>query len=77
MLLMPDIVSKKSIKTILYSHNPYCFYCKTLLSKKEITLDHIIPQSRGGLNIIENLVIACFRCNQSKGNKSIEDFSRQ
>ena len=32
--------------------------------------DHIIPHSAGGQDTIDNLVIICRRCNQSKGNRS-------
>ena len=35
----------------------------------QMTLDHIIPKSKGGPNIIENYQIMCERCNSEKGNK--------
>ena len=33
-------------------------------------MDHVLPKSRGGLNTWENLVTACKKCNQKKGNKT-------
>lgn len=47
---------------------PQCFYCKRELTWKTITLDHVIPKSRGGPDTVDNLVIACARCNNKKGD---------
>lgn len=35
-----------------------------------MTVDHIIPKSRGGLDTWENLITACFRCNNKKGDRT-------
>ena len=50
-----------------------CVYCK----KKSIPLEieHIIPKSRGGTNRIDNLTIACQKCNLKKGNKLSSEYS--
>ena len=42
--------------------------CKVCSSSSNLTIDHIIPISRGGKNNIENLQILCNTCNQLKGN---------
>lgn len=46
-----------------------CQYCGT---SKDLTLDHLIPRSKGGKSDWSNLVTACKRCNARKGNKSLE-----
>ena len=51
-----------------------CIYCNRELTKKEATLEHKYPVSRGGTNEKENLAIACLHCNDSKGSKTEEDF---
>jgi hypothetical protein len=43
-----------------------CAYCE---SEENITLDHIIPQCKGGLDIKTNVVACCHSCNQSKGHE--------
>lgn len=44
-----------------------CVYCD---SPHELTLDHVIPRSRGGSNSDDNLVAACRRCNCRKGART-------
>ena len=44
-----------------------CHYCKSRI--KKLTVDHIIPRSRGGTNNYWNLVAACARCNGDKANR--------
>lgn len=48
-----------------------CAYCE---SEESITLDHIIPQCKGGLDIKTNVVSCCHSCNQSKGHTPWEDW---
>ena len=50
--------------------NHECVYCG---SKKDLTLDHVIPKSKGGSNEWTNLVTSCFKCNLKKGNKTPEE----
>lgn len=55
-------------KNILRRDRHKCQYCgKTALP---LTVDHIIPKHFGGKQTWENLVCACFRCNNRKGNKT-------
>jgi 5-methylcytosine-specific restriction endonuclease McrA len=51
-----------------------CVYCATPLTPEFATLDHVLPVSRGGTHAPGNLVIACFRCNQLKGDALPLDF---
>lgn len=44
-----------------------CQYCG---SKKNLTVDHILPRSRGGENTWKNMVTCCSRCNSYKDNKT-------
>ena len=49
-----------------------CTYCGQ--ENIPLQIEHIIPKSKGGSNRISNLAIACKKCNQKKGNQSIEKF---
>ena len=44
-----------------------CQYCGTKTEK--LTLDHVVPKCHGGKRVFENIVAACFTCNQTKGDK--------
>ena len=46
-----------------------CQYCGT---SKDLTLDHVIPRSKGGKSTWTNLITACKRCNAKKGDYSLE-----
>jgi 5-methylcytosine-specific restriction endonuclease McrA len=44
-----------------------CQYCGS--TKSGLTVDHVIPRSRGGKSVWENIVVACATCNRRKGNR--------
>jgi 5-methylcytosine-specific restriction endonuclease McrA len=46
-----------------------CQYCDTQFPKSILTLDHVVPLSRGGKTCWDNIVSACGPCNARKGNK--------
>ena len=51
-----------------------CANCGATKKKRPLDVDHIIPKSKGGKNIYENLQVLCSLCNQEKGNKDNTDF---
>lgn len=58
----------------LYLRDKYtCQYCYKKFPSNELTLDHIIPQSRGGKNTYHNLCTCCKRCNSSKADRTPEE----
>lgn len=48
-----------------------CQYCGTI--DKDMTVDHIVPRSRGGRHEWTNVVASCKTCNHRKGSKSVLD----
>lgn len=50
-----------------------CGYCGKTFRESQLTKDHIVPVSRGGLNTWTNCITACMRCNNIKGNMSLAD----
>jgi 5-methylcytosine-specific restriction endonuclease McrA len=52
-----------------------CQYCHAKPGSEELTIDHIVPKSRGGRTTWENCVLACLNCNTRKGNRSPREAS--
>lgn len=50
-----------------------CQYCGVKGTPFTLTVDHIVPKSKGGTTGPENLVSSCFQCNQRKGSRSPEE----
>ena len=47
-----------------------CQYCGKKFSSSELSLDHVMPRSRGGPTTWENVVCACLKCNVRKGGRT-------
>lgn len=55
-------------KNILRRDSHKCVYCGK--SDSSLTIDHIIPRSKGGEDRWENLISACPKCNSKKGDRT-------
>ncbi len=64
-------LTKAQWEEILLTHHYSCAYCGV---SGKMTQDHIIPISRGGSHIRDNVVPACLRCNQLKSDKPVTEF---
>jgi len=62
-----------SRKNILMRDRYTCQYCLSPLPSSELTLDHVIPRSRCGDTVWENLVACCHPCNNRKGNQTPDE----
>ena len=63
----------RSNKELLYSSQQgKCVGCEYELPLHVLTIDHITPRSRGGLDSIRNLQLLCHACNAIKGDRSME-----
>ncbi len=65
---IPHQTRALSRKNILLRDRNTCQYCGAVMNAAELTLDHVIPRSRGGASTWENLVACCHTCNRRKGN---------
>ena len=62
-----------SRRTIIARDRYTCQYCGCQFGRGELTLDHVIPRSRGGETAWDNVVAACRTCNQRKGNRTPDE----
>jgi hypothetical protein len=61
---------KLSRQNIFKRDNHQCLYCD---SRKNLTIDHVKPKSRGGGDTWKNLATCCLECNLKKGNRTPEE----
>jgi 5-methylcytosine-specific restriction endonuclease McrA len=66
---IPHQTRALSRKNILLRDRNTCQYCGEFMASGELTLDHVVPRSRGGASSWENLVACCHSCNRRKGNQ--------
>lgn len=57
-------------EAVLRGFGGECARCKRRLTSDEVTIDHVVPLSRGGMTEITNLQVLCRPCNRAKGNKA-------
>lgn len=62
-----------SRRNIFARDKSVCQYCGHRFPRTELTIDHVIPRSRGGTDSWENLVLACTSCNLRKRDRTPEE----
>jgi 5-methylcytosine-specific restriction endonuclease McrA len=75
---VPRRFRRQVTNTFLFARDSYrCQYCGRwsfeLRPRESLTRDHVIPISRGGLNIWTNVVTACSSCNTRKANHLVDE----
>jgi len=62
------LMENRPTRSLVMKRDGYrCLYCG---ATENLTLDHIMPQSRGGIDSWENLATCCGSCNVKKGNRT-------
>lgn len=70
-LPISKIRTDRPTRTLVYKRDDHtCQYCG---SREKLTIDHILPKSRGGQDTWENLATACYVCNTKKGNRTPDE----
>ncbi|MDD2192843.1 MAG: HNH endonuclease [Bacteroidales bacterium] len=65
----------KTVRAEVYTRdNNICQYCHKTIEPKNLTIEHIIPVSKGGIDDIINYITVCRSCNSSKKDKSLIEF---
>lgn len=68
----------KRIRELIYEKcGGHCAYCGKEIAYRNMQVDHIHPQYKGGSDDINNLLPACRACNFRKGTLSVEQFRRE
>ena len=69
---VPRVASRKISRRALFARDGWrCVYCGE--GGGRLTLDHVVPRSRGGDSVWENVVTSCAPCNLRKGNRLLDE----
>lgn len=69
---VPDNTVTFSRRNVFKRDRYTCQYCGIQPGSEELTIDHVIPRSQGGLTNWQNCVLACIECNARKANRTPE-----
>ena len=70
---IPRLNRSVSRRGIILRDGGKCQYCGRALPAGSLTMDHVVPRSRGGGSTWENLVASCFGCNNVKGDRTPQE----
>lgn len=62
-----------SRRGVLMRDRETCQYCGIQPGRTQLTVDHVLPRSRGGLTTWDNVVTACRDCNHRKGGRTPDE----
>ena len=68
------IFTAKELIAMRAAQNGICAYCQRQLNPQALTIDHVIPLLYSGRNEAANIVLACGKCNHSKGARTPEEW---
>lgn len=72
LVYLPEGMSEK--RWLYGKQEALCAGCRERMQLKNLTIDHIIPDSKGGHSHLDNYQLLCGWCNSSKGNRTQEEF---
>ena len=70
---IPPYNSPENKKILNSNQLGHCWLCFGEYLPKDLTIDHIIPRSKGGTDHLKNLQLLCANCNSIKGSGTMED----
>ena len=66
-----DRIQVRFSRLNIYTRDNFtCMYCRARLPSEDLTFDHVIPRSRGGKTVWENIVTCCIPCNRHKADRT-------
>ena len=72
---LPSAAVSFSRRNVFKRDHYACQYCGLQPGGEELTIDHVIPRSQGGVSTWENCVLACLACNKRKANRNPQQAS--
>jgi 5-methylcytosine-specific restriction endonuclease McrA len=64
------------VEELIERDGPSCVWCGREPWRRDLTLEHVVPRSRGGHTTPENAVVACRACNRRRGSRPVDAYVR-
>ena len=64
------------VEQLIERDGPSCVWCGRELWRRDLTVEHVVPRSRGGHTTSENAVVACRSCNRRRGSRPVDAYVR-
>ena len=75
--LPPALTCKRvSLDEIIERDGGRCAWCGAAPWRRDLTLEHVLPRSGGGVTTGDNALVACRRCNRERGSKPVVAYIR-
>jgi hypothetical protein len=65
------------VEQLIERDGPACVWCGRELWRRDLTLEHVVPRSRGGHMTEENALVACRACNRRRGSRPVDSYVRE
>ena len=65
-----------SLEAIIARDGARCAWCGAEPWRRDLTLEHVLPRSAGGVTTPENALVACRRCNRARGSRPVVAYVR-
>lgn len=65
------------VDDLLERDGPACVWCGRTPWRADLTLEHVVPRSRGGHLVPENALLACRSCNRRRGSRPVDAYVRE
>ena len=65
------------VEELVRRDGPACIWCGRAPWRRDLTLDHVVPRSRGGHLTVDNAVLACRMCNRRRGSRPVDAYVRE
>ena len=65
------------VEQLIERDGPGCVWCGRRPWRRDLTLEHVVPRSRGGHMTIENALLACRTCNRRRGSRPADAYVRE
>jgi 5-methylcytosine-specific restriction endonuclease McrA len=65
-----------NVEQLIERDGPACVWCGREVWRRDLTVEHVVPRSRGGHTTPDNVLVACRSCNKRRGSRPVDAYVR-